>query len=295
MTGTTVFDRRVCELGEGPFYDERTGRFVWVDILGRRVLWRDGAREGEFRVGGHVGAAVPRRDGGLVLCLPDGPVLVSDDQPDRPVPLGSFASADRTAGVAAEAGSPALRANDAKADPAGRLWLGTLAYDGTPGAGALYRLDPGEAMPRRVLSGITVSNGLGWSPDRSTMYYIDTPTRRIDSFAYDLATGNLGERRVFARVEAGFTDGLCVDADGGVWVAIWDGGAVHRYLADGRLDRVVRVPTALVTSCAFGGDGYRTLVITTAAHNRAGDHHAGLTYAHEPGDVWGVPVDRFAG
>ena len=300
MADVTVFDARVCQLGEGPFYDEPADRVVWVDILGRRVLWHDGAgpHEGEYRVGGHVGAAVPRRDGGLVLCLPDGPVLVDaagTGWSEPPVPLGSFAAADRSAGVDPPADAPNLRANDAKADPAGRLWLGTMAYDGTKGAGALYRLDPGESAPRRILGGISVSNGLGWSPDRSTMYYIDTPTRRIDQFEYDVATGDLGGRRVFAEIDEGYPDGLCVDAQGGLWVALWDGGAVRRYDADGRLDRVVRIPTALVTSCTFAGDGYRTLVVTTAAQGRARDPRAGLTYAYEPGDVSGLPVDRFAG
>jgi len=297
MSEVTVFDARVCQLGEGPFYDERTGRVVWVDILGRRVLWREGERDGELRVGAHVGAAVPRRDGGLVLCLPEGPVLVeSMDGSDLWVPLGSFASADESAGVAPPADAPTLRANDAKADPAGRLWLGTMAYDGTPGAGALYRLDPAETVPRRVLGGITISNGLGWSADLSTMYYIDTPTRRIDRFSYDVATGEIGERRVFVEVDdEGYPDGLCVDADGGVWVALWEGSAVRRYDADGRLDRVVSIPTGRVTSCTFAGEDYRTLVVTTAAHGRARDPRAGLTYTYEPGDVAGLPVDRFAG
>ena len=103
-------------------------------------------------------------------------------------------------------------------------------------------------------------------------------------------------RRVFVEVDdEGYPDGLCVDAEGGVWVALWEGGAVRRYDADGRLDRVVTIPTGRVTSCAFAGEEYRTLIVTTAAHGRARDPRAGLTYAHEPGDVVGLPVDRFAG
>jgi sugar lactone lactonase YvrE len=145
-----------------------------------------------------------------------------------------------------------------------------------------------------MFGGVTISNGLGWSPDRSTMYYIDTPTKRIDRIEYDDASGDLGERRVFAEVDEGYPDGLCVDTDGGVWVAIWEGGAVRRYDAGGRLDRVIRIPTGRVTSCTFAGDGFGTLVVTTAAHGRARDPNAGLTYAHEPGDVSGLPVDRFA-
>ena len=297
MAEVSVFDGRVCRIGEGPHYDERTGWVVWVDILGARVLWRDlaGAEVGESPTDGHVGAAVPRRDGGLVLCLPAGPVLVDPDGTVRP--LGTYAEADAAAGVSRPVDTPTLRSNDAKADPAGRLWLGTMAYDSTPGAGALYRLDPGADTPRRILSDVTISNGLGWSPDSATMYYIDTPTRRVDAIAYDIDAGELGERSTFATIDddGAFPDGLCVDAEGGVWVALWNGSAVRRYAPDGRLDRVVPLPTAFVTSCAFAGEEFATLVITTAAGSRAADGNAGLTYSYEPGDVVGRPVDRYAG
>lgn len=301
-----VFDERVCRLGEGPHYDERTNRVVWVDILGEKVLWRSldpraaaGAGQvgqGELPVGGHVGAAVPRRDGGLVLCLPDGPVLLDPDGTLRL--LGTYAQADAAAGRARAANAPRTRSNDAKADPHGRLWLGTVAYDETPGAAALYRLDPGAVAPVRILDGITISNGLGWSPDGLTMYYIDTPTRRVDRFAYDAETGALGERRMLVEAEHdwGLPDGLCVDAAGGVWVAFYGGGAVRRFTPDGRLDRVVQVGTSRVTSCAFAGGQFDLLVVTTGGGDAAGaGPGAGMTYAHRPGDVVGRPVDRFAG
>jgi sugar lactone lactonase YvrE len=295
-----VFDDRVCVLGEGPHYDERTDRVMWVDILGKRLLWRvlSGSGEtdrGELPVQGHLGAAVPRANGGLVLCLPEGPALLEPDGSLRV--LGGYAQADAAAGHRPAAGV-AMRSNDAKADPGGRLWLGTMAYDERPDAGALYRLDPGAAAPVRVVSGVAVSNGLGWSPDGRTMYYIDSPTHRVDAFGYEPDTGALGERRPFATFdpEWGFPDGMCVDADGGVWVACWSGGAVRRFAPDGSLDRVVDVPAPLVTSCAFAGEGYDLLVITTAAKNDAGaGPEAGLTYLHRPAGIAGRPVDRFAG
>lgn len=292
-----VFDERACYLGEGPYFDEYAGRAYWVDILAGRVLWRDteGDDAGELRLPivddqqTHIGAAVPRARGGLVLCLPAGPVLLDPDGAWRLV--ATFAEADAAAGVRADPLGP-LRANDAKADPAGRLWLGSMAYDERPGAGALYRLDGGELT--RMLGGTTVSNGLGWSPDGSTMYHIDSPTRNITAFAYDLAKGELGESRVFARIDDGLPDGLCVDAEGYVWVSLWQGSAVRRYAPDGSLERVVRMPTQLVTSCAFVGAGLDTLLITTAALGGA-DPAAGLTYAHRPPGITGRPVDRFAG
>jgi sugar lactone lactonase YvrE len=296
-----VFDDRVCALGEGPHYDERINRVMWVDILGKRLLWRvldptGSERErGEMPVPGHPGAAVPRTNGGLVVCLPEGPALIEPDGSLRM--LGTYAQADAAAGHQPPAGV-ALRSNDAKADPSGRLWLGTMGYDEAPGAGALYRLDPGAPAPVRVLDGITVSNGLGWSPDGRTMYYIDSPTRRVDAFGYQPDTGELGERRAFAALdpEWGFPDGLCVDAEGGVWVACWTGNAVRRFAPDGTLDRVVDVPARNVTSCAFAGAAYDQLIITTAAKNdEDGGPGAGLTYVHRPAGIAGRAVDRFAG
>jgi sugar lactone lactonase YvrE len=151
------------------------------------------------------------------------------------------------------------------------------------------------------LGDVTVSNGLGWSPEADLMYFVDSPTGRVDVFDYDLATGELANRQVFAEIARadGSPDGLCTDADGAVWVALWKGGAVRRYLPDGSLDRVVEVGTPLVTSCAFaasdgGADELDLLVITTASEG-AHDLPAGRTYAYRPGDAVGVPVNRFDG
>jgi sugar lactone lactonase YvrE len=295
MTAVEVLDGRVCALGEGPWYDGSNGRAYWVDILGSRILWRElgTGTAGELSTPGHVGAAVPRTGGGLVLCLPDGPLLRDPDGTLHRI--GGYPAAD--GGSTVDGNAPRLRSNDAKADPAGRLWLGTMAYDNTPGAGALYLLRPGAPAPERILGDVTISNGLGWSPGGETMYYIDTPTGRVDRYEFDMATGRLGDRRRYVSIapEHGFPDGLCVDADGCVWVALWGGGAVRRYTPDGSLDREVRVPTPQTTSCTFAGPDLDLLVITTAADGLPGDPHAGLTYACTPGDARGRPVDRFAG
>jgi sugar lactone lactonase YvrE len=171
-----------------------------------------------------------------------------------------------------------------------------MAYDGATGGAALYRLDPGRTTLRPVLDDLTISNGLGWSPDRTRMYHVDTATRRVDVYDFDLATGTMDNRRTFADIDHGHPDGLCVDAAGGVWVALWEGGAVRRYTPEGRLERVVGLPTPRVTSCAFAGPGYGSLIITTAAHGQpAGDPSAGRTFRYEPGDVVGLAVDRFDG
>ena len=255
-----IFDDRVCALGEGPAYDDRTGRAYWVDVPGHRVLWRDVAdgTRGELAAPADVSAVIPRESGGFVLLLPTGPTLVdADGVVEKTIPYD---------GVGA---GTTLRCNDAKADPAGRLWFGTMAYDMRPGAGSLYRLDPGATEPVPVCRDITVSNGLGWSADDARMYYVDTATQRIDVFDYDLATGTASDRRSFVDVSPGRPDGLCTDAEGAVWVALWGSGAIRRYTPDGRLDREVEVPTPYTTSCAFAGPDHDRLFITTAAVRRA--------------------------
>lgn len=241
-----------AEVGEGPVWDVRSSRLVWVDILGRRIHVTDpGTCEtNSVEVPLHVGAVVPRAAGGYVAALQDGFWIVGDG------PIRQITTVPEA--------RPGVRFNDGKCDPAGRFWAGTMAYDEAPGAASLYRLEP-NGVANRVLDGATISNGLAWSGDARTMYYIDSPTQRVDAFTFDLATGDLGDRRTVIRIpkELGTPDGMTVDADGGLWVALWGGGAVHRYV-DGRLDRQVRLPASKVTSCAFGDEDLGTLFITSA-------------------------------
>jgi sugar lactone lactonase YvrE len=240
-------------LGEGPTWDVGTGSLVWVDILGsavHRFHPGDGTDE-VIPVPQHVGAAKPRTNGGLVLNLRDGIGLLDPDGGD-PRWLVYWAR-------------EGMRGNDAAVDPAGRLWAGTMRYDTAPGGGFLARVEPG-GRARVVLPEVAVSNGIGWSPDESRMYYIDSLTHRIDVFDYDVATGDVANRRVFTEVADtdGVPDGLCVDAEGGVWVAVHGGGQVRRYTGDGALDRTIEVPAKQVTACAFGGDDLADLYVTTS-------------------------------
>ncbi|MEU5362585.1 SMP-30/gluconolactonase/LRE family protein [Streptomyces sp. NPDC005925] len=250
MSGYEVAVRAGAALGEGPTWDAAAGRLLWIDILGSRLHGYDPAT-GRRRVrttGQHVGAVKPRAGGGLVLNLRDGIALLDPD--------GAFRWLRREA-------VPGRRANDAAVAPDGSLWAGTMRYDEAPGGGTLSRVT-GDGRAEVVLPGVTVSNGTGWSPDGRLMYYVDSPTRRIDVFAYE--EGRVTNRRALAVIEdgAGFPDGLTVDADGCVWVALWDGGAVRRYTPDGTLDRVVGLPVPRVTACAFGGAGLTDLYVTTA-------------------------------
>ena len=171
-----------------------------------------------------------------------------------------------------------------------------MAYDQRPGAGALYRLDP-DGSARMVLENVTISNGLEWSPDGSRAYYNDTPTHRTDVFDYDVDSGLTG-LRPFAEVppEAGHPDGLTVDEEGGVWVALYEGGAVRRYASDGVLDEVIEIPARKVTACTFGGPNLDELFITTSREGLEpdGDPLAGSLFRAEV-DMAGLAVREFAG
>ncbi|MFI9752156.1 SMP-30/gluconolactonase/LRE family protein [Streptomyces collinus] len=242
--------RAEAELGEGPTWDATAGRLLWIDILGSRLHTYDPAtgRRTVRRTEQHIGAVKPRAGGGLVLNLRDGIGLLDPDDSFRwlhhePV--------------------PGRRANDAAIAPDGALWAGTMRYDEAPGGGTLSRVTGGGTV-EAVLDDVAVSNGTGWSPDGRLMYYIDSPTRRVDVFDY--ADGRISGRRTLAVIEedAGFPDGLTVDAEGCVWVALWQGSAVRRYTPGGELDRVIELPVPLVTACAFGGPDLTDLYVTTA-------------------------------
>ncbi len=244
-----------ASLGEGPCWDATAGALYWTDIPAHRVhrLTGDGAHT-EWDTGQPAGAVVPRAGGGLVLAARDG-----------------FLAMDPATGglsmlAAVEPGIPGNRLNDGACDRAGRFFAGTMAEDESPGAGALYVLGIDHQVTRLV-AGVGISNGIGWSPGGRLMYYIDSLTYRIDVFDYEPGTGAIGNRRPFASLGAGevMPDGLAVDSEGGVWAALWGGGEIRRYAPDGRRTLSVDVPAANVTSCAFGGPDLRTLYITTAA------------------------------
>ncbi|MEV3908589.1 SMP-30/gluconolactonase/LRE family protein [Streptomyces canus] len=282
MTRFTKYDvavRAEATLGEGPTWDGE--RLLWIDILGARLHTYDpvsGHRSVRV-LDQHIGAVKPRAGGGLVLNLRDGVALLDPDDSFRwlhhePV--------------------PGRRANDAAVAPDGSLWAGTMRYDEAPGGGTLSRIT-GDGTHRTVLDDVAVSNGTGWSPDGRLMYYIDSPTRRVDVFDHE--SGRLSGRRPFVEIEdgAGFPDGLTVDADGCVWVALWDGGAVRRYTPDGTLDHVITLPTPRVTACAFGGPDLTDLYITTARVGLDAPHPVAGSLLVVPGAGKGVAQQPFAG
>lgn len=281
--GWEIAVRARAELGEGPTWDPVAERLLWVDILSARVHSLDPAdgRRAVLPVEQHVGAAKPRAGGGLVVNLRDG--------------VGTY-DADGTFRWLRREVVPGRRGNDAAVAPDGSLWAGTMRYDERTGGGCLVRVAP-DGATTTVLPEVTVSNGLGWSPDGGTLYHIDTPTRRVDALTV-AEDGSVGERRVLVDTASlsGFPDGMTVDADGCLWVAFWDGGAVRRFTPDGALDRTVELPASRTTACAFGGRGLTDLYVSTA---RVGIGPGAEPVAGSllvlPGIGRGLPQPAFAG
>jgi sugar lactone lactonase YvrE len=235
-----------------------------------------------------IGSMGLRRNGGAVVALRSGFALVNFPGGEVQklcdlIPRGSD-----------------LRFNDGRCDRHGRFWSGTLHEKRQVGTGALYRLGT-DLGCHKLLEGITVSNGIAWSPDDLTMYFADSHVRTIFSFDFDIQSGTLGNRRIFAELapDDGVPDGATVDLEGFLWSANFDGGCITRYAPDGRVDRVVPFPVKRPTSCAFGGDGLNILYVTSASrglpeeHSRKGSLAGGL-FALDVG-VKGLPEPRFAG
>ena len=275
-----------CELAEGPVWDAARGLLRWVDILPGQVHAFDPATGAHswFHAGDPVGTVGLTRGGGLVLALADRFVLADHDG-QHARQLGAF-TVDRSV----------VRFNDGKPDPWGNFCAGTCAWahDGPPCA--LYRLRPDGAVSQ-IVGDVGLSNGLDWSDDRTAFYFADSASGGVDVFVTDPEAGTLGRRRRFVTV-GGVPDGLTLDAEGCVWVAIWGSGELRRYTPDGQLDTVVSLPVSQVTSAAFGGADLATLYITTARENftpadlRA-QPQAGNIFACSPG-VTGRPPFLFA-
>jgi sugar lactone lactonase YvrE len=244
-------------LSEGPQWHEEHQELLWVDILGRRfhraTLTAGGGPDHvrTMALDRHVGAVAPVTGGGYVLAAGQGFIFVDE--------AGSVRELAQP-----EAGHANVRMNDGACDPQGRFWAGTMAYDESPGNGTLYRLER-DGRCSTVLSGLTISNGIGWSPDGGTMYLSDSGTGLVEAFDFDDVTGAIGGRRTLVHIDQpGMApDGLTVDEQGDIWVAMYGGWAVNCYGPEGSLRATVHIPVAQATSCAFGGHDGRTLFVTT--------------------------------
>jgi sugar lactone lactonase YvrE len=286
-----------CELAESPVWDTGRQLLLWVDILAGHVHALDPATgtRSQFSAGSPVGAVGLTDSGGLVLALVDG-FAVADSGGGQLTRLPGLTTDAR-----------AVRFNDGKPDPWGGFCAGTMRWhpDGPagepPGAhgdsepGRLYRLAP-DGSVTELVGGIGISNGLDWTDDRRSFYYVDSPAGGVDVFGTDPDSGTLLRRRRFIEIPAseGSPDGLTIDADGCIWVAVWGSGELRRYTPAGRLETVVRLPVRQVSSVAFGGPGLDTLYITTARENMtaadlAAEPHAGDIFCAAPGVVGRAP------
>jgi sugar lactone lactonase YvrE len=281
-----------AELGEGTRWDARRGELLWVDIAGgtvrRSVPGAHGLRPVRtYQLDVTVGVAAPLADGtGWVLAAGDGFALLAED--------GELRWLERPE----QARGGATRMNDGACDPAGRFWAGSMAFDERSALGSLYRLDPDLTL-HTVLTGATVSNGLGWSPDARTMYYADSGTATLDALDYDLASGAVENRRTLVafRQGEGLPDGLVVDDEGFVWIALWGGAAVRRYDPSGALAESVPMPVSQPSCCCLGGPARSTLYVSSAcvglAPSRlAAEPDAGRVFAVET-RVTGPPATPF--
>lgn len=288
----SLFRAVAAELGEGAVWHPHRQSLFWVDILGKKIheASPDSGTTLTRPVPQYIGALVPTTRGDLLVALQDG------------IHRYDLAALTTTPfACPPEHSAGAIRFNDAKCDPRGRLWAGTMALDEAPGRGALYRIDP-DGSTRRMRDQVTVSNGLAWSPDHRTLYYIDSPTRTVQAFDYDDATGDLHRPRIAIDTSTvtGFPDGCTIDVEGNLWIAFWDGWCVRRWdPLRGRLLDTVKLPVARVTTCTFGGPRLDTLYITSAACRldeaaRRAQPEAGYVFAAQVGTS-GPAADCFRG
>lgn len=241
-------------LGEGPVWHQ--DRLYWVDIAGKAVHIYDPESEHDevIQLDQEVGAVAPRQVGGLVAALENGFALLDLD------------TQEITMIVDPEEGDPRTQFNDGKCDPAGNFWAGTMGRKDEKGLGSLYMLRPHGTCERKI-AGVSISNGICWDKDGTTMYYIDTPTQVVVAYDRDLSSGGIQNRRVVVEIDPheGQPDGMTIDERGFLWIALWGGSAVVCYdpATGKRIDRV-DLPVSLVTSCAFGGDDLQDFYITSA-------------------------------
>lgn len=241
--------------GEGPFWDWRSNRLMCADVLAGIVVAIDCAGElHRHPVPSRVATVIRRRArGGFVVATEHGLLFADDD-------LAGFEH------LAEVVGDPTVRTNDGGCDPLGGFVIGTMSYDERPNGGAVYRVTP-DRQVIEVLAPVSISNGIQWSADGSQVFYIDTPTRCVDAFDVDPQTGTWSRRRTHIRIDRahGFPDGMAIDEEDGLWIALWGGGAVNHYDKAGRLVETITVPgVSQVSSCTFGGDGRGVLYITTS-------------------------------
>lgn len=278
-------------LGEGPIWSPRDGALYWVDILTPAVHRLDTAKglDTETKLGSMVSVVIPKATGGLLLATPGG--LVTFDSGSQLLTPMCHPESER----------PGNRYNDGKCDRLGRLWIGSLDMATAANRGNLFRVDA-DASWKKMDSGFTVANGLGWSPDNKRMYFTDSVRRTIYVYDFDLSNGEIANRRPFLTLDTsdGTPDGMTVDQEGCLWVAIWDAWRVSRFSPEGQEMLRIKMPVPRPTSCCFGGENLDTLYVTSAsvrlnAQALAAAPQSGSLFAIRVPGVRGLPDTIFAG
>ncbi|WP_146681521.1 SMP-30/gluconolactonase/LRE family protein [Thioclava sp. F28-4] len=263
----SVFDDRVCELGEGPFWHPERSQFFWFDILNRKLLTRDANGPLEWQFEGMASAAgwVDRER--MILATETG--------------LSLFHIGEGTLEplVEVEADDPGTRSNDGRADRQGGFWFGTMGKEAERGRGTIYRYYRGEL--RRLVSEISIPNAICFTLDGRTAYYADTPSHKVWCQPLDADGWPEGESRLFLDLSSEdlYPDGAVVDAEGGFWCALWSSGRVARFDAEGRMTHHLDLPGKNSTCPAFGGADMRDVLVTSALEGMTDpDADQGLSY-----------------
>ena len=289
LTADCVLDAKAV-LGEGPVWRAETQALVWVDIESASVccFYPATGENQTWDVGEKPGLAVPAEKGDLILGTSVGFVRLD------------LASGELSPIIDPEQDLPNNRFNDGKVDPEGRLWAGTMGMNEAPNVGSLYRLNRNLSADK-LFDQVSISNGMAWTSDHKIFYYIDSPTRRVDVFDCDMAGGSVSNRQTAFELPRGmgYPDGMCIDNEGMLWVALWQGWGVARFEPGGALLAKVEVPVECVTSCCFGGENWDELYITTSSRDldrtgRAEQPLAGGVFRCKPG-VSGPPTNLFLG
>ncbi|MFM9130880.1 MAG: SMP-30/gluconolactonase/LRE family protein [Actinomycetes bacterium] len=273
MIEVEVFDDRRCHLGEGPSSSGENNEIVtWVDIINGKVLTKniENLTTSEYKLEEHVGFALPRITGGEVLGINSGPILRDVDGKITKLP---HREKDRFKS----------RWNDAKVSPSGEIFLGTLTYDLVPDQSALYKITKDGQEIKKVMDDITLANGLDWSVDGQTFYFIDSLKHCVYAFNYD--GKDITDKRVVIQFDSStFPDGMCVDSEDGLWIAFWDGSEVRRFDEKFNLSEKIEFPVKNTTSCTFAGKELDQLIVTSAHDGKPEiNKQAGQTFICKPG------------
>lgn len=279
-----------AQLGEGAIWHPTENKLYWVNIEGKAVHIFDPVTKDNksFFVHERVGTVVPVKGGGVLVALQNGIHFLNTD-------TGALRF------VANPLTDSQIRFNDGKCDPSGRFWVGSMHLQALEGVASLYRMDINKQV-HRVVDGVTVSNGIAWTKDKKSMYYVDSPLRRIDAFDYQDADGSVSNRRTIVHIPegSGSPDGITLDEEGKIWAALWGANAVGQFDPEtGKVMQMIYVPAPNVSSCAFGGENLDTLFITTARGELTAEQLeafplSGGLFSVKPG-VKGVPAEFFTG